>query len=195
MSNSIALFGGAFDPITVAHEQLAKMVYSSLGMEVWLMPCFDHVYGKRMTAADYRWNMVQLVTQDSFFLKECNHEIRTQHEGSMYETLHALTDLYPGTLFHLVIGMDNANSIHRWRKGELLVREYPCVVIGRKGYQSLTEWYLNPPHRFLPFNIELCASNIREAIESGKNDWAEKNLNPKVWEYIQTHKLYKERAS
>ena len=61
----VALFGGAFDPVTRGHIDTAQFVLEVCedideGIdEVWLCPCFHHISSKAMSPADVRVCMCQ----------------------------------------------------------------------------------------------------------------------------------------
>lgn len=191
-NNRVAIYGGGFDPITLAHENVARMVWAELGVPVWTMPCFGHLFGKKLTPAYHRWAMLLMAAQERghSFIVPCDWELRNQHSGSMFETLGALSRENPGKMFELVMGMDNANVIHRWHRGEELVATYPCIVVGRGGIKPLTEWYLNPPHHFIPSKMDISATDIRQAVEKGDHEFAERHLRRDVWEYIKDYRLF-----
>jgi len=49
IKTNVAILGGAFDPITIGHVQVAEQVLAKgLVDEVWFMPCFKHRFGKRL---------------------------------------------------------------------------------------------------------------------------------------------------
>jgi len=49
----VAILGGAFDCITNGHVQVAKFVLdtSKTFDEVWLMPCYSHIFGKNLASS------------------------------------------------------------------------------------------------------------------------------------------------
>ncbi len=72
----VALFGGSFDPITIAHLQVIKSlikiaseVYNQFDdiEEVWLIPCGDSRSDKELTLGIHRVEMIKLILNDSLF--------------------------------------------------------------------------------------------------------------------------------
>ena len=187
----VALLGGGFDPITSAHEEMAKLVHTGTNYPVWVMPCFRHRFGKELASPKHRFHMVDLVAhQYRSWMHAFDFEIVRHHDGSMYETIRLLQVQYPKTKFHIVIGTDNANKIQEWDRGEILIAEVPFIVVGRKGKEATCDWFRSPPHCYLELDYQMSATDIREAIETGRYDWVAMNLNYEVWGYIQDQGLY-----
>lgn len=189
MSKQVALYGGSFDPITLAHEMVCQCVHDSIGCEIWTMPCWKHRFGKNPTPAHHRWSMLQLFAKRKNFVKPCSWELDNQHSGSMYETVANLKILFPKTNFHIVIGMDNANVIDKWDKGLALIQENPFVIITRKGIQPLVEWHLRSPHQLIDIGSSISSTQVREAIYHGDVQ-AQKMVSSDVWDYIISNNLY-----
>lgn len=197
----VALFGGAFDPITVGHVQVAKYVLDTAIEfdEVWFLPCFEHLYGKRMTSPDHRLNMVKLACEGDGRLKASAYEIDNQLRGETYhfvKRLQAENYAIKRYNFSYIIGMDNANSFDRWYNFEYLEKAIRFVVVPRKGYEPnpKAEWCRNGWHISLPPSekalIEISSTKVREMIKAG-DPGVEEFLDPKVYDYIQMNGLYK----
>jgi len=63
----IAIFGGSFDPPTLAHIELASEIYNTHNDidEVWLVPCGDGRRDKSLrTKGIHRYNMLKLILND-----------------------------------------------------------------------------------------------------------------------------------
>lgn len=201
----VAILGGAFDPITEGHVALAKFILATSGQfdEVWFMPCYQHMYGKKMATAAQRLEMCRLATAGTPNLKPFDYELKHAFKGETYHLVKhlkeekALTDQYE---FSLVMGVDNANTFDRWVNYELLEKSIPFVVVGRKGVQRDVKvtWYLQKPHLFLQPEDEIpeiSSTQIRNALgvfwcKRGMPVILKERLNKKVLKYIIAHKLY-----
>lgn len=187
---NIALYGGSFDPPTIAHELIFQKVHKqSFCDEVWPMPCFGHNFGKKPIQPHHRWAMIQILARSHSFLKPCSWELDNQHSGSMYETLIALKKLYPQNKFYIVVGMDNANSIFKWDRGDLLIKENPFIVLTRKGEIPQTNWHTKNPHQIINVELAISSTMVRESIKNDFNK-AANMLNFNIWEYIVKYELY-----
>lgn len=189
--DNVAIYGGAFNPVTMGHYDVAKAVYEQAKMPVWMMPCFGHMYGKELAPAKDRFRMVELVAQDCDFITAFPYEIYAQHDGSMYQTLCVLRSLHPTRNFHLVMGMDNANTIEKWQNYHKLIAEFPCLIVQRPNYIPRNNaWWENPMHQTITLNNQLCSTSVRNAIATNDFEWAKSALDHKVWEYMQQNDLY-----
>jgi nicotinate-nucleotide adenylyltransferase len=186
----IALFGSAFDPLTNAHKLICDTIYERFGWDVWAMPCWGHKFGKKPTEAATRLEMLEHLSHymGNYFIP-FDWEIKNQHSGSMYETLSALKKLHPNKIFHVVIGMDNANRIEEWDRWESLIAENPFIVIGRKGYSPESDWFLKEPHVFIPLETSTSSTDFRSAVAEKRYDDARKMVHPSIWEDTQGYRL------
>jgi len=67
MNKKIAIFGGSFDPPTIAHIQCAAEVYNNCKDvdEVWIVPCGDGRKDKTLKTSGYhRLEMLKLILKD-----------------------------------------------------------------------------------------------------------------------------------
>jgi nicotinate-nucleotide adenylyltransferase len=194
----IALFGGAFDPITKAHIQTAEIVLNSgLFDEVWLCPCYQHRYNKKLAACRHRSAMISLASFAYKKIKLFNYECRYKLSGNTFDFLKTLFEdkIYNENEYSLVIGQDNANTIENWYKHEEIRKIIPFVVLPRQGYEILENaWYAQPPHIDLTktiIDLGSCSSTeVRKAVV--QKDWniVSTMVDPKVLLYLEYTPLY-----
>lgn len=152
----VALLGGAFDPVHKGHIELAQFVLNTSKTfdEVWLMPCYEHMYNKNMQSAEHRLNMCKIATRNDGRLKVFDFEIEQRLSGETYNMVKRLqdTDMAKNEYdFSLIMGLDNANTFSQWVNYEELERMIRFVVVQRVGYEidPKVDWYLKSPHIFL----------------------------------------------
>ena len=58
----VGIIGGAFNPPTFGHIRMAQVAREYVD-EVWLQPCFNHMYGKNMVSPQQRLDMCRLAGQ------------------------------------------------------------------------------------------------------------------------------------
>lgn len=186
---NVGIFGGAFDPIHTSHISVVNRLVDKFD-EIWIMPCFDHSYGKNMTTPDIRLKMAVLASQDcSPKVKVNNYEIANRICGGTIVLVERLMKDYPKYSFSFIVGQDNADTIHKWIESERLRKLIRFVVVPRTGYAGEQTWYLEKPHErinepdiVLP---EISSTAIRKNVESLKE-----HLHPHVLQLIQEKKLY-----
>ncbi len=170
----VGIIGGAFDPVTNGHIKLAKFVLDSSKTfdEIWLLPCYQHMYNKKMESVEHRINMCKIATQSDKRIQVCDYEAKNQLRGETYHLVKKLTEEYANTEyeFSMIIGLDNANTFDKWVNYELLEKMIRFVVVPRKGVTRdlNVTWYLKPPHIYLtPDNDipNISSTIVRENIE------------------------------
>lgn len=189
----IALLGGAFDPPTLGHVAIARFVLDNLDIEqVWLAPCYRHMFNKNMSSANDRLTMLGYATRSNGRVKICDYEIQNKLGGETYHFLKSLlaSEFAQTHEFSYIIGMDNANHLNRWVNFEELERLIRFVVVPRVGEEvdSSVDWYLKPPHIFLRSDQPLpdtASSRVRKDVSR-----TTEMLDPRVLEYIERKGLY-----
>jgi nicotinate-nucleotide adenylyltransferase len=197
---NIAILGLAGNPPTQGHIGMGEfLLKEGVIDEVWFMPCYDHMSGKRLVEPQHRIEMLKIATQHNACLKVFDFEIKHQLGGETYHTVKKIEQdpLRESHRFFFVIGQDNANSFDKWYNFEYLQKMATFIVIKREGYEATGDWYLKEPHVFInkPFlNKPISSTLIRSLLTKARNPQEEQLLqeilNPKVLEYIQKHKLY-----
>ena len=203
---NIAILGGAFDPPTIGHFKCGQLVLnvSKFFDEVWFMPCYSHMYNKKMVSHEHRLKMCELMTAYDKRMRVFDFEIKHQLGGETYHTIKKIADseLTEEYDFSLIIGMDNANTFDKWYNYQELERLVRIVVVPRQGEEidHTVNWYLKPPHFFIKpdeHNIipEISSSEIREWIKEVDDRipfvQLQQNLLPNVFNYIGINNLYR----
>lgn len=204
---SVAIIGGAFDPIHEGHIALARFLLNVREFDcVWLMPCYQHMYGKKMASPEHRLEMCRLATQGDGRIHVSDYEITRKLSGETYNLVsHLLQEDFAKNEFDfsLVIGTDNANTFDKWVNYQDLERMIRFVVVNRKGMERdpNVNWYMKPPHLYFDTaSIDLASvvpgyssTQIRQCISGNMQtkDHIQVALNRDVLNFIQFHSLYK----
>ena len=170
----VAILGGAFDPITLGHIQVAQLILnqSMVFDEVYLMPCYGHVYSKKMQSPGHRLKMCEIAAKVDGRIKVFDYEIRNKFSGETYNLAKRLFEdrEYKNThSFSFIIGLDNANTFDSWINYEELERLARFVVVPRTGEKRKkgVNWYLKEPHLFIEPDeplMEISSTMVREDL-------------------------------
>ena len=101
------------------------------------------------------------------------------------------------------MGLDNANTFHKWVNYEHLEKMMKFVVVPRKGIEidEKVDWYLQKPHIYLNKEendiIEVSSTLVRNLIKDTFTDFTglfqdelKKYIDSNVLDYIKKKKLY-----
>lgn len=203
----VAILGGALDPIHEGHIQAAKLVLdnSNIFDEVWIMPCYKHIYNKKMMKPEHRLKMCEIASQKDGRLVVSDYEIKNKFRGETYNLAKRLLEdkMYSSShSFSFIIGLDNANTFSDWVNYEELERLIRFVVIPRSGEirKKGVYWFLKSPHIFIESDtpiIEMSSTYIRKILSEKYKNSADflrstiEGLDEGVKNYIFEQGLYK----
>jgi nicotinate (nicotinamide) nucleotide adenylyltransferase len=195
---NVAILGGAFNPVTKGHIEIAEYVLKFTNIkEVWIIPCFSHMYNKDMANHEDRLTMCRLAIENEkikvFDFEITNRIIDGTH--AFLKKLLSLEDYASKYNFYYVIGMDNANEFDKWKKADILKETVPFIIVSRGGIDrtGYNQWYTKDLHILLNAGyhiIKSSSTDIRNWIKDGQYDQVVGYVCPKVLDYIKEKKLY-----
>lgn len=179
---TIAVFGGSFDPPHVAHTLVAAWAKATGNVDrVLVVPAFAHPFGKKSVDFDHRVAMCKLA-MEGFPFAEVSDIEKDVGDGRTLYTLQALQKKYEHARFRLLVGSDILAGASRWHKWDEIAQIAPPLVVGRSGHEHPEA----PEALNLP---ELSSTELRRRLAEGQV--TEGRLNGRVSDYIQKHGLYK----
>ncbi|WP_148283597.1 nicotinate (nicotinamide) nucleotide adenylyltransferase [Candidatus Kinetoplastidibacterium galati] len=198
MKKRIGVFGGSFDPVHIAHINLAKIALESLSLdEVHLVPVFSQCqkYKPQATTTD-RLNMLKLATINDTLLKINDIEIKNNKISYTIETIKILRKKYDCTI---ILGSDQINNFCTWKDWEEIIENVNIAVAQRSNvpidlsYELVSSMCkLHKCISLLPLiQTEISSSIIREYIFKKNEESINNMLDPLVREYIRINNLYK----
>lgn len=136
--DKIAVFGGAFNPPTVAHQQIIEACLSlDEFSEVWVMPSGDRI-DKSMTTDDQeRLAMLNLLKETEFSgdkrLVVSDYELTLPRPSETIRTVGALAMDFPDKDFWFVYGADSYRAMPTWPGGASLQSRLSVLLLPRLG--------------------------------------------------------------
>lgn len=191
----IAIFGGRFDPPHLGHQLIVQQVLDFTEVDlVWLAPCYQHTFNKKMTTVEHRVAMTKMLLNTKIWY--CGEEIDNHLSGETIELMELLREKYPQHHFSFIIGSDNLKTFKKWGRWEELLRTTRFLVFPRPEFDyNLKKYGLdNPKHQLesirhrLLVTTSISSTNIRERIKNGLS--ITHFVPEEVERYIKKHHLY-----
>lgn len=190
----IVLFGGSFDPIHIGHAIVASYVAQFCDVdEVWLMPGRINPLklDRRPAPANARLEMCRLVAGKIPGVTTCDLEMHLPEPSYTIDTLSELKRLYPHFRFSLLIGSDNWEVFHLWRKHEEILANHGVIIYPRPGHDIDADTFPDgvtllggeTPHTVMSSTF------VRNAIAEGRD--MNFFLPEEVMKYIEINNLYR----
>jgi nicotinate-nucleotide adenylyltransferase len=135
---TLAIFGGSFDPPHVAHVLVATYVLATEDVDrVLAIPTCEHSLDKAATASfEHRVRMTELAMKDLARVTVSSIEGELGGKSRTLLTLEELARRMPRARFRLVIGADILLETERWYRFDRVRELAPLIVVGRAGYES-----------------------------------------------------------
>jgi len=216
--NSIAIYGGTFDPFHNGHLRMAIEVRETLGIEtVFLVPsaCPPHKPQQPITPADHRLAMIQAAIAGIAGLEILDLELRREGPSYSFQTVMEMKETFPGSEILFLIGADAFSEITSWHRYKELLEACDFILLPRPGtpYEipfapgvclepkedhcySLgnmagCSYHLPGGRKVLCPSLpvlDISSSSIRKKVLSGKS--IQGLVTPEVERYITEHALY-----
>ncbi len=187
----VALFGGSFDPVHVAHLIVAEAAADALGCGVRFLPAREQPLKRGARAGhqatpEQRADMLDLATQGNARFGVERVELGLPTPSYTVRTLRALRDRAAGNRYTLLLGADAARDLAEWWEIEALPELADIVVFARPGASVARHPLIT---RVIPVPmIDLSATQVRARVKEGRSI---RYLVPDpVREYIAAHGLY-----
>lgn len=174
-SKRIALFGGSFNPPHVGHVEICQYLLDRGDCdEIWIIPCFQHPFGKSLAPFEDRLTMCRFTFQE--FMSKVRVLDVEKRLGGMSHTVKTIQHLkikYPNTKFMLIMGSDISEERSEWKDFDKIKEMVEVIEVPRGPDSPITD---------------ISSTEIRRRIQDGEKYV---DLVPlPVAVYIITHGLY-----
>ena len=130
----IVVYGGAFNPPTKAHYEIATTICQRLQPKAFVfLPVGDQYEKADLAPAKHRIAMLQLLANKLPNTTVSTLEVTSQRVLTTYESLSIMKRNQPNETFAFVIGADNLVQLPLWSQSEDLLRDFKLIVLKRDG--------------------------------------------------------------
>lgn len=182
----VGIFGGSFNPPHVGHVLAATYALCQGEVDlVLVVPTFCHPFGKSLAGFQSRYEMSKLAFEWLPGVQVSDIENTLPTPSRTLNTVEALLGRHPEWQLRLIMGADLLHEAERWFAFDRLREVAPPLVIGRSGYPSDSDTFLDLP--------KVSSSYLRELTR--QQDWGgvRRLTHFAVAEYIIANGLYQDR--
>lgn len=182
---TIAIFGGSFDPPHAAHVMLAAYVLAVAEVDrLLVVPNWRHPLGKRACSTfEDRFRMCELAFVDLRRVEISRIEEELGGPSLTLRTVEELRRRMPDAALRLVIGADILGEADRWHRFDRVAELAPPLVVRRSGHPT-GGWDVLPVE--LP---PIRSTEIRDRLAAGESV---EGLVPRaVLRHASKHGLYR----
>jgi len=192
----IGMFGGAFDPPHNGHVALARTAVEQLRLDELRVFPTGQAWHKSRTLSDgaLRVAMTQLAFAKVPRVTVDTREVLRAGPTYTVDTLQELRQEYPDAQLLLIIGADQAETLHTWKDSDEIARLAILSIAARARPVSdapPADISNLPPGFYEPINlppIVVSSTEVRALAGSGQS--VEHLVPPAVARYIAEHHLY-----
>ena len=158
----IAIFGGSFDPIHIAHVMIVRKALKELDIDMliivptYLNPFKSSFYLNPKT----RFKLLKKVFKEFEKVEICDYEINQEKTSYSIDTVNYLKNLYNPSKIYLIIGEDNLITLDKWYEIDKLKELVEFVIATRKGFESKKA----KEFKNLDVDIDISSSSLRDKI-------------------------------
>jgi len=159
----IAIFGGSFDPVHIAHKTIVETALSELDIDkiivvpTYLNPFKTSFYLNPQT----RFELLKKVFSNFEKVDVCDYEINKEKLSYSFDTVNYLKELYSTTKIYFILGEDNLDNLDKWHKIDKLKNLVEFVIVNRNGFKSEKA----KQFKILNVNIDVSSSLLRENMD------------------------------
>ena len=159
----IAIFGGSFDPIHVAHVTVVEEALKKLNIDLLIViPTYLNPFKSSFYLnPETRFNLLKKVFKDFEKVQICDYEINQEKTSYSIDTVNYLRNLYNPSKIYLIIGEDNLKTLDKWYKIDELKQLVEFVIATRKGFESKKA----KEFKNLDVDINISSSLLRDKID------------------------------
>lgn len=128
----IVVFGGAFNPPTIAHKEIYHLITQHLEVKKFIFLPVSKKYSKADLIDDkHRINMLEMMCEHLPNAIVSVMETEDDTFLGTYKSLVRIQGFFPKQQIAFVLGADNLEHLHHWKHAEKLLEEFKFIVIKR----------------------------------------------------------------
>lgn len=198
----IGIYGGTFNPIHIAHMQIADAAARALSLDrVLFIPAANPYMKNRSELVSYqhRKNMVAIAANNDARFEVRDDDVSGNAPTYTSITVENIRAEYPEAELFLILGEDSFIQLDTWHDTETIFKNITGIYVYRRNDTSLTNGQLITLYPGIQViasmpseNLDISSTIIRYRL---RHKFACKYLMPNgVYDYIENNKLYSMEA-
>lgn len=159
----LAVFGGSFDPVHIAHEAIVNEAIKELDIDkLVVVPTYLNPFKNSFHLEPIiREKLLKKVFFNNQKVDICDYEIKQNRAVYSIETIKYLKNLYKPSKIYLIIGADNVKDLNKWEAIDELKSLVNFVVASRNGFidSSFIKF------KNLTIDIDISSTILRDKID------------------------------
>lgn len=197
-NKKIVVYGGAFNPPTLAHYNLAISVLKSVKADKLIfMPVGDYYNKKDLINSHHRTSMLEILCESNSKLSVSYIEVNSDVNLNTIETLDILKNEYSNDEIYFLMGSDNLKQLSKWTRWTEILERHNLLVMCRDN--DSVEDIISISLELAPYRNKIVEVNnisklfisstmVRNAIKT--NTSTNNMISSDIHDYITKHSLY-----
>ena len=178
------LYGGSFDPIHLGHLHMAELAHQQLDADVIFVPAPISVWKKESAPIEDKIKMIELSIKDKPYFSIDLFEVNSQKETNYsIDTASHFVKEYPNDVFYYLIGADQVNEFHRWKKADELAKIVQIVYFERPNYPV-------DSGNVEKYHMKKISGDVKDVSSSDIREFKSLEVTDDVLDYILNNHLY-----
>jgi len=174
--DTIALFGGSFDPLHIGHKAIVKALQKLEDVDkIIIIPAFLNPFKSKSHApSSLRYNWLEKVFNNFENVEIDDYELKQNKKINSVESVEYLLKKY--SKIYLIIGADNLSTLHKWHDYDKLRTKVTFIIATRDNIEV--------PKSFLKLKIDtnISSTELRKNINISK---LSKSCSNEIFEYYE----------
>lgn len=189
MRRNVAIYGGSYDPPTLAHAMIASHVILNEEMidEQLIVPAFMHLEKSGLT--DYEDRVAMCEDNFGWLPRTTVSRIEQEMGGPSLSvrTIREVKRRDPNCHVYFVMGSDLLARAASWEGWDELIMESTPIIVGRAGMPSQR---VGKDRELSPICPAISSTEVRTFLRAGEFERAFRNLSRGVRRIIEKRHLY-----
>jgi len=209
LPESIAIFGGTFDPIHDGHLGAVDLICQELVFDqvYWVLSARPPHKNQTSASIEHRFSMMKLALVGKPFYIADDSEIRRQSKSYTIDTVTHFRSIYPQAALFIIVGADSLQTLPAWHRYDELIEAVNWIVMQRPGYsfevpEQLSKRFVASANDFNGHvggkiwcsehsDFDVSSTQLRAELARQSSVLSKQFLPSAVLNYIHEHQLYK----